>query len=697
MTELELLHPRVASAFYGRFSDLRPAQKATIRPLISGQSIVLSSATGSGKTEAVLAPLLSRHWEQAVSTESLVILYIAPTKALANDLEKRLSLPANFLGLRVGIRHGDRDDLRSGPTPHILVTTPESLDVMLVRKDSALKTVLAVVIDEVHLLYNTQRGLQLSILLRRLRKHIDQDFQCAALSATVGRLPDISEFLFGSVENTSFLDFPTDRPIDAHVRHIPDEARFLALIRKLTEGQPTKLLVFSNSRRECERLARVLNRDECLRPGVFAHYSSLSTDVRLETEQAFAAADTAVCIATSTLELGIDIGDIDAVILWGPPATTESFLQRIGRGNRRSHKTNAICLIPDNSQNVLRDTLGFLALVDTATKGELPANAPYELFGAAGQQCLSVIASNDGRFERIADLCELMDHKAHLARPAVENILAELAHESYLQRHGFKNRYGAGENLYTLVDYRLIYGNFGLGSQTVEVHYGSKQLGSVPTINLLRVKRGMVVGFAGQRWHVKKVTRDSILVEPAQAGGRAIDFIYPGPGVGFDAFLTNRIWELLHTESCPLDILSAGLRAEVEKVIARVRSVCVANQIPYHRTPEGMLYLTFGGYLVNKATAIFSDQPDYTADDISLRTTTPIDWKRIPQAPESYEPIYHLLVESSSEQSVYQTLLPLDLQRHEFLQDWVKGSAVKTALARLGHSEPVRVPPTFLH
>ncbi|MGI8501067.1 MAG: DEAD/DEAH box helicase [Hassallia sp.] len=177
MSGIEMLEQAVASAFYGRFTTLHPAQEAAIEPLVNGKNVVLSSGTGSGKTEAVLAPLLSRYWRQAAKAGALTILYIAPTKALVNDLEKRLYPLLDRLGLRVGIRHGDRDDLVSGQTPHVLVTTPESLEVLLFRKDTALQTVQAVVIDEVHLLYNTQRGLQLSILLRRLKQSLERDLR----------------------------------------------------------------------------------------------------------------------------------------------------------------------------------------------------------------------------------------------------------------------------------------------------------------------------------------------------------------------------------------------------------------------------------------------------------------------------------------------------------------------------------------
>jgi ATP-dependent helicase Lhr and Lhr-like helicase len=144
-----------------------------------------------------MAPLVSRYWEAAAQSGALFLIYIAPTKALVNDLEKRLSPPVHSMGLRAGVRHGDRDDLAAGTKP-VLITTPESLDVLVFRKDPALATVRAIVIDEVHLLYNTQRGLQLSTLIKRLEQLSSLRLQWTALSATIGRSSDVRDFLFGA-------------------------------------------------------------------------------------------------------------------------------------------------------------------------------------------------------------------------------------------------------------------------------------------------------------------------------------------------------------------------------------------------------------------------------------------------------------------------------------------------------------------
>ena len=691
MKAVELLDSRVATAFYGRFHTLREAQEAAIEPLISGKNVVLSSGTGSGKTEAVVAPLMSRYWRLAARSDALVLLYIAPTKALVNDLEKRLYQPLYSLGLRVGIRHGDRDDLAKGPTPHVLITTPESLDVMLFRKEPALSSLRAVVIDEVHLLYNTQRGLQLSILLQRLQRRLHDEFQWSALSATIGRLSDVRDFLMGTDEDAVFLKYPAHREIDAQVRHIPSEAAFLVLIHKLTEGRPTKLLVFANARRECERLAGVLHRDERLRHATFAHYSSLSPEVRVDTERKFAASNTAICIATSTLELGIDIGDIDAILLWGVPGGVESFLQRIGRGNRRVNKTNVVCLVPDTSGSVVGDALWFAALVDAARKGELPVRAPFELFGAVAQQCLSVVASDGGRFTRIAELCELMDYRAYLDREAVESVLAELAANGYLQRHGFKNQYGAEEALHQLVDYQMIYGNFGAGSQTVDVYHSSKHLGDVPAVNLLRIHAGDTVRFAGKSWRVQKASRDRLLLQPAKASHGTVDFTYASGVIHADAFVANRLWQLLHEPGFSADLFALPVRKGVAEMKEQLTKCCSHGQIPFSRGSDGIRYFTFAGYLVNKAIGLIANKPGFQADDLVLQVSSPIDWPTIPSNPAAYQSVFHLLFEPSSEQSIYQQQLPSALQLREFLQEWLRDETIPQILSRLVHSKPVKV------
>ena len=582
VSKTQLLGSRVASAFYGRFPSLRPAQEAAIEPLLAGQNVVVAASTGSGKTEAVVAPLVSRYWREAAETDSLFLLYIAPTKALVNDLEKRLHLPLTSIGLRVGLRHGDRDDLVSGQRPHVLITTPELLEVLVFRQDRALDGVQAVVVDEAHLLYNTQRGLQLSILLKRLESRLGRALQWAAASATIGDLRAIRNFLFGPLVEALFIQDETRRSIDSQIVPVGSEDDLLARACRWMAGEG-KFLMFANSRKECERLAEVLQRDPTVRPYVFTHYSSLSSSVRVETEQKFASAKTAICIATSTLELGIDIGDIDAVMLWGLPGGVELFLQRIGRSNRRSQTNTTVvrCLIPDTSANVVHDALAFAAIVEAARGGELPNRAPFDLFGAVAQQLICAILQEHGAYARVADLCELVVHRPYLDRTTIELILDEFAARGYLQRHGFKNRYGADQLAYRLVDYRQIYANFPAGETTVEVRHGSRVLGEVPAANIFFLDRGASVRFAGRVWRIQKLSPEAIELEPSGQQGPVQDFRYFSGGVRLDPFVTDRMWSLLHSVAWPQGLFTKLLEERMKVVRTAFGAVCGPYSLPY--------------------------------------------------------------------------------------------------------------------
>lgn len=696
MTPLDRLEKKIASAFYGRFASLRPVQEGAIEPILEGKNLVLSSGTGSGKTEAVLAPLVNRYYSNFFDDEQPVILYIAPTKALVNDLERRIyATVSNSLNIRVGIRHGDRDDLISGRPPHILITTPESLEVLLFRKDKALDKIRAVVLDEVHLLYNTQRGLQLSVLLRRLKNKLEHDLQWVAISATIAKLENIQEFLFGAEENSVFLQYPSLRSIDAHVRHIKKPGDFLDLVLKIIGDQPTKLLIFTNDRNSTERLAGILQTDKKLQQGVFTHYSSLSPEVRHEIEKNFSLQRTAICIATSTLELGIDIGDIDAVILWDVPGNVESFLQRIGRGNRRSNKTNVICLVPDTSLKVVTDSLRFLALIDMAKQGEMPVRSPFNLYGSFVQQCIIQIAIDNGQFKKISEIFKNFDYFRYMSRPILEDILGELASNDYLKHHGFKNQYGASENLYALIDYRLIYGNFSAQSQTIEVNFGSKNLGDIPKHNLLTLKTGDSMRFAGQDWKIREIKNNQIQVERTARTDKAKRIRYMKKGVGFDPVLTERIWHLIHDEDTSIfSLVESSLRHDILQFREKLQKQCNNRQIPYAVSATDICYYTFAGYLVNKAACLMNGINDFEIDDISIRVklaqSVPIDWSSLSTNPQDYSRIFDSLFEVTSEQTIFQELLPENLLKEEFLQEWLKNDYIPKILERLRNSEQVK-------
>src|SRR5208337_3217745 len=188
----------VLSAFYGDFSELRAIQEQAFQPIYEGQDALITSPTGSGKTEAAVTPLIARWFRALRADRGPVVLYVSPTKALVNDLHARLSRPCAELGVSIGVRHGDRSDLSRSRPPGLLITTPESLDVLLARGDTFLAGVRSVVIDEIHLLYNAQRGLQLSVLVGRLERLVRRQIQVISMSATIADAHELLSFFFGS-------------------------------------------------------------------------------------------------------------------------------------------------------------------------------------------------------------------------------------------------------------------------------------------------------------------------------------------------------------------------------------------------------------------------------------------------------------------------------------------------------------------
>lgn len=691
MSSVEKLSRRVGEAFYGRFKQVHRHQEEAIESILSGRNLVLSAGTGSGKTEAVIAPLINVHMQAATSSDSTTIIYIAPTKALVNDIYKRLDLPLQHIGLRVGVRHGDLDSLKQKNIPHILITTPESLDVLLFRKDAAVKTVKAVVIDEVHLFYNTQRGLQLSILLHRLESLNQIQLQFACLSATVVNLEHIRDFMFGSARGCDFVRAETRREIQNHIRVLDTSADFVRLITRQMSQPRTKLLIFANSRKECEHLAGLLREENSLRDAVFTHYSSLSNDVRQKVEYDFASYTSAVCISTSTLELGIDIGDIDMVILYGPPSNVESLLQRIGRSNRRSKKTNVTAFVPETSSHALREALSMCTLIWLAQAGIMPARLPYSLYGAVVQQSLSIVGAVDGSYTRIADIAAITNHLQHLPRTVIEEILADLASHGYLRPHGFKNQYGGAERLYQLIDYRLIYGNFPTSSRQLPVMNGGQTLGYIPIDNLLRLSRGDIIRFAGKLWQIQRSTPDEIRVNPSESIRPAVDIAYSGAGNRLSEFIVNNMWHFIHYGTFEtLDVLQTT-KNRLEDLISSIRQtlefteIAVVENFDFRTTA----YITFAGIAINTAIGLLLNPNEFRANEFSVILPSNTIW-RIPRDKAEFDRILPLLfsrLRDELEVTMYQKLLPARLEFQEHMQFWYCDKAIDEILERLECSQ----------
>lgn len=693
MNNYSNIKTEVLRAFFSNFRDLNPIQKESIPVISEGKNIIISAGAGSGKTEAVLVPLISRYLDYALSNDCVTWLYITPTKALANDISRRIELILSNLHIKMGIRHSDRDDTTRKKIPHFLITTPESLDVLIARGDDSLRRVRAIILDEVHNLYNTQRGLQASLIISRLKSQIlINPVQFACISATIASCEDIATFLFGNSEIFYNIKKSSDRTIDATIRLGDYEKDIPNLIKKILEYGNAKLLFFMNSRKQCDYLGSLLSKIEDLSKCVFIHYSSLSAKLREETEKKFNEAQTAICIATSTLELGIDIGDVDAVVLCEPPPTVSSFLQRIGRGNRRTTKTNAICLVSTESTRKVFDLLYFYAILDLARKGKIEKIKPMKLYGSFTQQVMMMIATNKGAYTRVSDFINIAQIQNHLTKEVINEILTTLAENNFIKLHGFKNRYGADENLYTLLYRRLIYSNIPMSSQEIAINYKKKEIGHVSVKNLLRIEIGTIIRFAGKCWKVAKIDKKEIQVLPYKFIHDAVQIKYSSKGKFIsDVLILNRIYDYLNGKSIDLSIFGKDEQKLITEKFKQSSSIFRNKVIPIIKKDKQYFHLTLAGQFCNFVICQFLGLEDSSINDVGISFTKLIDFSQLSPDINDYESIIKQFFTPSGSETLFQSLLPKFLQYKELFEELRCNLEIEKVIKRLKNSTPQEV------
>ena len=365
--------------FFGHFGSFTEIQTLTIPHILEGKNVVVISPAATGKTEAVIAPLVERLMDQGLlNTPHLSILYISPTRALVNDLYRRLIQPLTYLDIKMGVKTGDHPRITPKKLPQIVLTTPESFDSLLTRNPQIFKNLKVVVLDEIHLLDNTPRGDQLRILLNRLRR-ITSDIQYGALSATIDDL-NIGKRYF---ENPTVCFLKAPKRIEYL---LISQNRFEKELLEIARNRHLKkILIFFNARSYAESFSRRLNRPP-FEGRVLVHHASLNRNRREDVEKEMAQNDRAILCATSTLELGIDIGDVDCIVLHRPPYNIPSLLQRIGRGNRRQNRLFALGIYKDNWEKLL-----FECYFECAQKGELFAGRYNPSLSIIPQQIFSYL------------------------------------------------------------------------------------------------------------------------------------------------------------------------------------------------------------------------------------------------------------------------------------------------------------------
>jgi len=460
-------HPAVEGWFSRSFPAPTPAQAAAWPLIRAGRSTLVAAPTGSGKTLTAFLAAIDGLVQQGLAEGGLAdatrVLYVSPLKALSNDihinLEKplagitaelaRLGLPA--LEIRTAVRTGDtpqaeRNAMRKR-VPHILVTTPESLYVLLGSASGRemLADVQSVIVDEIHAIAGNKRGSHLALSLERLEALCNRPLVRVGLSATQKPIDAVARFLVGVERPCEIVDIGHGRARDLalEVPPVPLEAvmsndawalvydRLAALA-----GEHRTTLLFVNTRRLAERTTRHLA-ERLGAEVVAAHHGSLAREQRLSAEQKLKRGELRVLVATASLELGIDIGDVELVCQLGSPRSISAFLQRVGRAGHQVAGVSKGRLFPSSRD----DLIECAALLDAVRRGELDTlKIPDTPLDVLAQQIVAEVACREWEEGALLQLFRRAMPYAALDEATFQALLRMLA-EGYTTRHGTRGAY----------------------------------------------------------------------------------------------------------------------------------------------------------------------------------------------------------------------------------------------------------------
>lgn len=626
MSAFDQLHPALQHHIVNSLGwrSLRPLQEAAIAPILAGEHAILLAPTAGGKTEAAVLPVLSRCLSE--NWQGLGVLYLCPIKALLNNLEPRLAQYAGLLGRRAALWHGDVGASRKGrllsEPPGILLTTPESLEGMLVsgrvdhrRLFSGLHTV---IVDELHAFAGDDRGWHLLYLLERLSRIAGRELQRLGLSATVGNPAGLCDWLVGGCERPRSVIDPAAAAagpaadLDVELDWVGSLENAALVISRLHRGE--KRLVFCDSRARVEQLALALRAHQVQ---TFVSHSCLSLEERRAAEAAFAAGSDCVIVATSTLELGIDVGDLDRVIQIDAPATVASFLQRIGRTGRRAGSRRN-CLFLVTREDAFLHAAALLQLwsegyVEPVTPPLLPLHIFAQQIMALALQEGGITAADWAHwFGRLPGLADVQTRQ-------LDAVVAYMLDAGILHGdQGLLGMGGEGERRFGRKHFLELLSVF-VSPPLVRVFHGRQEIGEVHQSTFMLQQDGPVVlTLGGRAWRAKHVDwpRRKAYVEPTDERGRS-RWLSAGQPLRFA--LCQAMTRVLAREGHAVRF-SRRARDLMQTLRERYDWVAPERSLLVRHDDGSVRWWTFAGKLVNAALAhALRDQaPSVRPDNLSI-------------------------------------------------------------------------------
>lgn len=654
MAGLERLHPHLQHAIIHDLDwrSLRPVQELTIDAILDGCNAVVLAPTAGGKTEASIFPVLSR-----ILTEDLrpvCALYVCPIRALLNNQEERLHSYARMVGLEVFKWHGDVSDsrkkkFRDSPA-HILMTTPESLEVMMISERTDAKALFSglsvVIIDEVHAFAADDRGAHLASLLERLVALTGRDIQRIGLSATVGNPHVIGEWLQGSSKRpVRLVDPPKPKANrDLRVDLCAGISEAATAIGQMARGK--KSLVFVESRSKAEKVAHALAGRGV---EVFIHHSSVSRADRTLAEEQFAKGQNTAIVCTSTMELGIDVGDLDQVIQVDAPASVASFLQRLGRTGRRP-STRANCTFFCLGSESLLQSVALLRLAEAGWVEDVQP-AAHAMHVLAHQVMALILQEGGISRHKLMPWVEAAYPFSSVRPERVQELIDVMLERDILyEADGLLSLGRRGEKLYGRKNFFELYAVF-TAPPVMRVQHGKEDVGYIQAIFVAMhdaSKGSLCFRLSGRAWVVGQIDygKGVLHVRPAEYG--RVPSWLGLPGVLSNALCQGMLHVLLH-EKEEGAWLSKTAAAELVAMRESYDGLLEEGTAPLEDHPDGVQWHTFAGGAVNRLLAAGLEQKSgkkwvagnlslqckdiaFTAASDAIRSLADLNWERVAAA-----------------------------------------------------------------
>jgi len=552
--------PKTRAWFEQAFAGPTPAQELGWPAIASGKHTLIQAPTGSGKTLAAFLYGIDKL--NSEPGQGLRLIYVSPLKALNYDIERNLRGPLAGLQseLRIGVRTGDtpqkeRAEMLRNP-PDILITTPESLYLLLTsRARENLKGVQTLILDEVHAVAGTKRGAHLALSVERLERLVDQPFQRIGLSATQRPMEEIGRFVAGA-RDIQLVDAGVSKELDLEVVVPVEDMREPGAVTTESgaEGSQSSIwpsiypkilelveahrstIVFVNNRRLAERLALRLN-ELAEKEVARAHHGSLAREQRVEIEELLKAGEIPCLVATSSLELGIDMGAVDLVIQVESPKSVARGLQRVGRAGHDLGAVSKGRIFPKFRADLLESAVVVKRMLEGGIEETVIPRNPLDVLA---QQVVAITADEEISVDELHELVRGAYPFAELSRAQLENVLdmlagrypsdefAELRPRIIWDRTAGVIRGRSGVRRLAVTNAGTIPDRGLFGVHLID---GGGRVGELDEEMVYEARAGQTFLLGASTWRIEEITRDRVLVSPAPGVPGAVPF-WKGEGIG---------------------------------------------------------------------------------------------------------------------------------------------------------------------